>query len=157
MGLQHTGGTGMEDVSLAGCIHKWGGISVVSYLDADTEVITSEAAANRTEIKKPRHEDDSGPPVPPCTFVVHSLRPDELAVVATNVQLAWDCARAETYCRPDAVRLQTGLSTMLAPAERPQAPGAQGEVYQWPVYGDREFAVLLSCSTDTLSRWQTKK
>ena len=36
--LQHAGGTGMEDVSLAGCIWKWGRINVVSYLDYATEV-----------------------------------------------------------------------------------------------------------------------
>merc|ERR1740138_603411 len=69
--LQHSGGTGMEDVSLSGCIWKWGGIRPTSYLDFETEVITSEAAANRTEVASP-----GSSKVPPCTFVVHSLTPE---------------------------------------------------------------------------------
>merc|ERR1740117_248632 len=66
--LQHSGGTGMEDVSLSGCIWKWGGIQPTSYLDL-SEVITSEAALNRTQVGYP----GSAATVPPCTFVAHSL------------------------------------------------------------------------------------
>merc|ERR1719460_2666504 len=51
--LQHSGGTGMEDVSLSGCIWKWGRIHPTSYLDFETEVITSEAALNRTRVASP--------------------------------------------------------------------------------------------------------
>merc|ERR1712190_25897 len=48
--LQHSGGTGMEDVAFAGCLWKWGHIGPVNYADPETEVITSEAQANRTRV-----------------------------------------------------------------------------------------------------------
>ncbi|CAE8679569.1 unnamed protein product [Polarella glacialis] len=74
--LQHSGGTGMEDVAMAGCVWKWGRIGVVSYVDSETEIITSEAALNRTRVAH-QHPPESALDVPPCTYVVHSITPQD--------------------------------------------------------------------------------
>merc|ERR1712232_23945 len=83
--LQHSAGTGMEDVALAGCIWKWGRIPVTSYVDPAVEAITTEAALNRTQVARwgasnasniLESECPGGNCTPCCTFVAHSLEPD---------------------------------------------------------------------------------
>eukprot|EP00434_Breviolum_minutum_P035989 symbB.v1.2.031873.t2/scaffold3748.1/size51016/1 len=125
--LQHAGGTGMEDVSLAGCIWKWGRIEVVSYADYETEIITSEAALNRSRVAQ-KHEDDEPFDVPPCAMVVHSVTVEELPVVQQNIHRARRERPPGAKCIPDPARLAHGASMVLLPdtEEMPQA-----ESYQW--------------------------
>lgn len=139
--LQHTGGTGMEDVSLADCIWKWGLIKPSSYVDPWTEVITSDAAANRTRVAE-RRPDGMPTNVPACTFIVHSLEADQIEIVRENIERAMANAAPGTNCRPDEHRLRTWASTILAPEDETKAV----EGSQWTWYGDREFASLLECS-----------
>eukprot|EP00434_Breviolum_minutum_P035988 symbB.v1.2.031873.t1/scaffold3748.1/size51016/1 len=140
--LQHAGGTGMEDVSLAGCIWKWGRIEVVSYADYETEIITSEAALNRSRVAQ-KHEDDEPFDVPPCAMVVHSVTVEELPVVQQNIHRARRERPPGAKCIPDPARLAHGASMVLLPdtEEMPQA-----ESYQWSVYAQREYEALLTCS-----------
>lgn len=140
--LQHAGGTGMEDVSLAGCIWRWGRVEVVSYADYETEVITSEAALNRTRVVQ-KHEPHEALAVPPCAMVVHSVSPEELPVVRDNIQRA----RRERpqKCIPDQQRLAHGASMVLSP-ETPETSEVPADSYQWSVYAEREYQALLVCS-----------
>lgn len=141
--LQHTGGTGMEDVSLAGCIQKWGHIAVTSYMDYDTEVITSEAALNRTRVTERHHADDDFN-VPPCTFVVHSVSPQELSHVAQNVRRAEAERPPGMSCAPNEERLRKAAALVLVPADEAFASDATASTFS--VYTQREFEVLLRCS-----------
>ena len=132
----------MEDVSLAGCIWRWGRVEVVSYADYETEVITSEAALNRTRVvQKP--EPHEALAVPPCAMVVHSVSPEELPVVRDNIQRA----RRERpqKCIPDQQRLAHGASMVLSP-ETPETSEVPADSYQWSVYAEREYQALLVCS-----------
>jgi len=142
--LQHTGGTGMEDVSFAGCLWKWGRVGVVSYVD-ETEVITSEASHNRTRVKEEIAPDEL-PPMPPCSFVVHSVEATEMDLVKRNVKMAESRAfgvGSKPQCLPDAERLRAGHATLMAPEEG--VPNAAVEEHQWLIYNDREFAALMAC------------
>eukprot|EP00438_Fugacium_kawagutii_P013411 Skav224375 [mRNA] locus=scaffold1155:14722:16651:+ [translate_table: standard] len=140
--LQHAGGTGMEDVALAGCIWRWGRVGVVSYADYETEVITSEAALNRTCVVQ-KHEPHEELAVPPCAMVVHSVSPEELPVVRENIQRARRERPPGFKCMPDPQRLAHGRSMVLSP-ETSEVPAA--ESYQWTVYAQREYEALLACS-----------
>mmetsp|Transcript_136696 Transcript_136696/g.332304 ORF Transcript_136696/g.332304 Transcript_136696/m.332304 type:complete len:352 (+) Transcript_136696:3-1058(+) len=147
--LQHTGGTGMEDVSLAGCIWKWGQVGVVSYVDPETEAITSERAFNKTRVRE-RPQQGAELDVPPCTFVVHSLTPEELATAHENIEQARERAEGGAQCRPDPARLRLGSETMLAPLQEGAKAGGV-EQQHWPVYGERESEALLRCSGELSS------
>ena len=138
--LQHAGGTGMEDVALAGCIWRWGRIEVVSYVDYETEVVTSEAALNRTRVVH-KHEPHEALAVPPCAMVVHSLSPEELPVVRDNIQRARESLRGRK-CIPDPQRLAHGASMVLSP----ETTSPAADSYQWSVYAEREYQALLACS-----------
>lgn len=146
--LQHAGGTGMEDVALAGCVWRWGRIEVVSYADYETEVITSEAALNRSQVAR-HHETHEALHVPPCAMVVHSLTPEELPIVKENIvrsrrewkeQLEGEAKAAK--CIPEPERLAHGASMLLSP-DLDEADGS----YQWAVYGPREYEALMACSS----------
>lgn len=142
--LQHSGGTGMEDVVFSQCLYKWGHIRPVNYVDPETEVITSELQANRTRVA---HTD--GPhAVPPCTFIVHSLTPVEVATAHQNIQLAKQSNVDNVRCQPDEERLQSGSVTLLAPLAEGMTAS---DDHKWPVYGDREFRALLNCSRRALA------
>ncbi|CAE7212079.1 Chsy1 [Symbiodinium sp. CCMP2456] len=144
--LQHAGGTGMEDVSLAGCIWKWGHIDVVSYADYETEVITSEAALNRTRVTH-THLPGEKLAVPPCAMVVHSVRPENLETVAANIKSSWQ-QRDSGKCIPDQSRLMQGAATLLSPelSHLDIEASRLGNTYHWAVYGEKEYEVLLACS-----------
>ncbi|CAK9104535.1 Hypothetical protein (Fragment) [Durusdinium trenchii] len=139
--LQHAGGTGMEDVSLAGCIWKWGRIEVTSYADYETEVITSEAALNRTRVTEV-HGPNESLTVPPCTMVVHSVAAEQLPTVHMNVQRAraQRVERGGGKCVLDPAKLAHGASMVLSPEQESDSG------YQWAVYNPREYQALLSCS-----------
>lgn len=153
--LQHSGGTGMEDVSFAGCVWKWGHVDVASYADYETEVITSEAAMNRTRVKE-QHVSEEAWSVPPCVFVVHSITPGELEIVADNIARARRLMPSSKRCLPDPARLQEGASTLLSPelgSLELESSRKRGASYQWAVYAEREYKALMACSTDeTLER-----
>jgi len=138
--LQHSGGTGMEDVSLSGCIWKWGRIRATSYLDAGTEVITSEARLNSTNVRTP----GSAATTPPCTFVVHSLRPEEVPIARENVQKARDQASPGLSCRPDAEMIRSEADKSYAPLDWGDFSGEP----QWDAYDSREMEALISCSSE---------
>merc|ERR1712129_53238 len=137
--LQHSGGTGMEDVSLSGCIWKWGRIRPTNYLDAETEVITSEAALNHTQVGFP----GSASTVPPCTFVVHSLSPDQVPFARENIQKARDEAEVgvDLLCRPNVEKVRADAERSYAPLDWSNFAGDP----QWDTYDDRELEALLSC------------
>mmetsp|Transcript_33047 Transcript_33047/g.60995 ORF Transcript_33047/g.60995 Transcript_33047/m.60995 type:complete len:951 (+) Transcript_33047:207-3059(+) len=139
--LQHSGGAGMEDVSLAGCIHKWGGISVASYVDPQTEVITSEAALNRTCVFC-QPEEGAVISVPPCTFVVHSLTPEQVPIARKNIEQAQKESVIDLQCRPDAERVRHYGDILVAPLEGM----GFAEDAMWSVYAEPELEALLRCS-----------
>eukprot|EP00928_Gymnodinium_smaydae_P034149 TRINITY_DN24277_c0_g2_i3.p1 TRINITY_DN24277_c0_g2~~TRINITY_DN24277_c0_g2_i3.p1 ORF type:complete len:1070 (-),score=169.34 TRINITY_DN24277_c0_g2_i3:231-3440(-) len=144
--LQHTGGTGMEDVSLANCLWKWGYVGVANYLDYETEAITSEARLNSTRIAEVQTGDVD--PQLCCALTVHSLAPAEVPVARANIQQA--CRqRPIPSCRPDASRLRRLREIVLAPdGSGPGAEAAAAAGDEFLVYGDREYEALLSCSDE---------
>lgn len=146
--LQHAGGTGMEDVSFANCLWKWGRVGVTTYIDTETEAITSEAALNRTGVAWRLGSDEAklGKPdaaAPCCTFVAHSLAPSEVAVARENVARSCERRGGIAKCPPDAERLRRFRDTVLMPLEE-EEPAASASA--WEVYNAREFAALLACS-----------
>jgi hypothetical protein len=131
----------MEDVALSGCIWKWGNIRPTSYLDFETEVITSEAALNYTMVGY-RTEVNTPFLVPPCTFVVHSLSPDQVPIARENVQRAKELVTSELRCWPNASKVLYDAEITLAPLDASQFAGDP----MWDVYDERELQALVSCS-----------
>lgn len=141
--LQHSGGTGMEDVSLSGCLWKWGHIHPTSYLD-ETEVITSELAFNRTQVTTP----DSAATVSPCTHVVHSLLPEQVPIARRNIEKARAQASPGLSCQPDAEKIRRDADVSWAPLDWSSFAGEP----TWEAYNSREVEALIGCSAEATSQ-----
>ncbi|CAD7970975.1 unnamed protein product [Amoebophrya sp. A120] len=119
--IRGVGGAGMEDVMLAGCLRKWGGVDVAQYgLDSEFSTDTRRHTSFRSKEQ----------PAKKCRFVTHSLTAREIFRVHR-----W---RYRGLCLVDKQELERDALVV--------SYSTAGELLKAPKFRTAEYRALYQCS-----------